>query len=93
MEVTERMRLFLFWVTYNRCSGNLTLLQEILPQVMGRKYLMMVLSFHVAQHEEKYKGAAVHASDMDEFPLSSRYVLRGVSCDEHKIFLTSEVLL
>jgi hypothetical protein len=65
------MMMLLFWITYNRCSGYLTLLHEILPQVMARKSLMLFLSIHVAQQEQKDTGAAVHAGDKEMFPLSS----------------------
>jgi hypothetical protein len=43
VEVIMRMMVLLFWTTYNRCSGHLMLLLEILPQVMARKPLIMVL--------------------------------------------------
>jgi hypothetical protein len=56
-------------------------------------------SFHVAQQVQKDKGAAVHADDMQVFSVAYvsgsivRQALCGVSCDECKPCLTSEVLL
>jgi hypothetical protein len=43
VELTVRMMVILFWITYNRCSGHLVLLPEVFPQVMATKPLMMVL--------------------------------------------------
>jgi hypothetical protein len=43
VKLIVRMMVLLFWITYNRCSGHLMLLPEILAQVMARKPLMMVL--------------------------------------------------
>jgi hypothetical protein len=55
--------------------------------------------FYVAQQVQKDIEAAVHAGDMEVFSVAyvsgsiARQVLHGVSCDECKTCLTSEVLL
>jgi hypothetical protein len=43
VEVIVRKMVLLFLIPYNRFSGHLMLLHEILPQVMARKPLMIFL--------------------------------------------------
>jgi hypothetical protein len=91
VEVIVRMMVLLFWITYNRCSEHLILLHETPDDVYE--------SLHVAWHVQKDKGSAVCAGNMEVFSVSyvigfiARQVLRGVSCDEYRMYLTSEVLL
>jgi hypothetical protein len=68
VELTVRMMVLLYWITYNR-SGHLILLPEILPQVMARKPLMMVL--RVSMLLNRYRRTSV-----------LRYMLATLKCSQ-----------